>query len=59
MKPIPKPCKNCLYFSKIYGNKNQAGKRTESGLWCSAKNGRITNKIKHCDKREENKNGNC
>lgn len=43
-----KACKNCIFFSQYFGNKDSSGKRTLSNYWCVKKNGFIRNFPKQC-----------
>lgn len=57
MKNKPKICKGCWYFNNYYGNRDKKGKRTVSGFWCIARNGRIKTNLKACNYRKEKVNG--
>ena len=47
MKNI-RDCKDCIGFTKYYGNKDKNGKAIISRYWCSIKNGTITKFPKEC-----------
>lgn len=46
-------CKDCVYYSKFYGNKDVKGNLTASKAWCSARNGSLKKCPKQCDLRVE------
>ena len=46
-------CKGCIFFTRYYGNKDEAGKQTVSNYWCVAKQGFIRRFPKQCDRMEE------
>ena len=54
--PVKKnACKDCVHYSKVWGNKDLRGNRIPSREWCIARNGTIKKHPVICDLRETDK----
>ena len=49
-------CKDCIYFSKYYGNKNAKGERVVSKYWCVKKQGFIKRFPINCERKRLGRN---
>ena len=46
-------CDGCVRLRKVYGNRDKTGKRVQSGVFCVARNGRLSHRPKECKDRKQ------